>query len=116
MDTFIYVNKKSNIDETMFEVVETKGMGHPDNICDTLAEKISAAYSRYCVENYGVILRHMIDKLSILGGGSKVKFGGGEITSSIKILINGRFTDRFQEEKIDYMNIVTTTIKEYFKA
>ena len=36
-------------------------------------------------------------------------------TSSIKILINGRFTDRFQEEKIDYMNIVTTTIKEYFK-
>ena len=47
----------------MFEVVETKGKGHPDNICDTLAEKISAAYSRYCVEHYGVVLRHMIDKL-----------------------------------------------------
>lgn len=115
METFIYVNKKNNIDETMFEVVETKGKGHPDNICDTLAEKISAAYSRYCVENYGVILRHMIDKLSILGGGSKVKFGGGEMIAPIKILINGRFTDRFKEEKIDYMAIVTSTIKDYFK-
>lgn len=115
METFIYVNKKNNIDESLFEVVETKGKGHPDNICDTLAEKISAAYSRYCVENYGVILRHMIDKLSILGGGSKVKFGGGEMIAPIKLLINGRFTDRFKDEKIDYMTIVTKTIKEYFK-
>lgn len=115
METFIYVNKKNNIDDTLFEVVETKGKGHPDNICDTLAEKISAAYSNYCVEHYGVILRHMIDKLSILGGGSKVKFGGGEMIAPIKLLINGRFTDRFQQEKIDYMTIVTKTIKNYFK-
>lgn len=115
MKTFIYVNKKSNIDDVLFEVVETKGKGHPDNICDTLAEKISAAYSRYCVEHYGVVLRHMIDKLSILGGGSKVKFGGGEMVSPIKLLINGRFANCFQKEKIDYMAIVTKTIKDYFK-
>lgn len=115
METFIYVNKKNNINDTLFEVVEPKGKGHPDNVCDTLAEKISATYSRYCIENYGVILRHMIDKLSILGGGSKVKFGGGEMIAPIKILINGRFTDRFKDEKIDYIAIVIKTIKGYFK-
>lgn len=115
MKTFIYVNEKNKIDNQKFEVVETKGKGHPDNICDTLAEKISSNYSKYCVENFGVILRHMIDKLSILGGGSMVKFGGGEMISPIKILVNGRFTDRFQNVKINYMNIVETTIKEYFK-
>ena len=91
MEIFVYSNKKDNINDTLFEVVETKGKGHPDNICDTLAEKISSEYSKYCLEKYGVILRHMIDKLSILGGGSKVKFGGGEMISPIKILINGRF-------------------------
>ena len=64
MNVFIYVNKKDNIDNQKFEVVETKGKGHPDNICDTLAEKISANYSKYCINKYGVILRHMIDKLS----------------------------------------------------
>ncbi len=115
MEIFIYTNKKSNINDTKFEVVETKGKGHPDNVCDTLAEKISSEYSKYCLEHYGVILRHMIDKLSILGGGSKVKFGGGEMTSPIRILINGRFTDRFRDKKIDYMKIVSDTIKNYFK-
>ena len=51
METFIYTNKKENIDNIQFEVVETKEKGHPDNICDTLAEKISANYSKYCMEN-----------------------------------------------------------------
>ena len=115
MEVFIYTNKKNNIDNQKFEVVETKGKGHPDNICDTLAEKISANYSNYCLTNYGVIFRHMIDKLSILGGGSVVKFGGGYMISPIKILVNGRFTDRYNNEKIDYMHIVNSTIKEYIK-
>lgn len=115
MENFIYINKKKNIDQQPFEVVETKGKGHPDNICDTLAEKISANYSKYCLEHYGVILRHMVDKLSILGGGSKVKFGGGEMKQPIKILLNGRFTDRYKNKKIDYMHIITKTIKDYFK-
>lgn len=115
MQTFIYVNRKKNIDNQEFEVVETKGKGHPDNICDTLAEKISTNYSKYCLEHYGVILRHMIDKLSILGGGSKVQFGGGEMKTPIRILVNGRFTDKYKEEKINYMNIVYKTIMDYFK-
>lgn len=115
METFIYVNKKKNINNQKFEVVETKGKGHPDNICDTLAEKISANYSNYCLENYRVILRHMIDKLSILGGGSKVKFNGGEMIAPIRILVNGRFTDKYNNIKIDYMKIVNKTIKNYFQ-
>lgn len=114
MKPFIYTNIKENIDQLPFEVVETKGKGHPDNICDTLAEKISQEYSKYCLEKYGVILRHMIDKLSILGGGSKVYFQKGELTHPIKILINGRFTNKYQNETIDYMNIVKTTIINYF--
>lgn len=115
MQTYIYVNKKKKINNQKFEVVETKGKGHPDNICDTLAEKISANYSKYCLEHYDVILRHMIDKLSILGGGSKVQFGGGNMKNPIRILVNGRFTDKYKNEKIDYMSIVSKTIKDYFK-
>lgn len=115
MKTFIYESTKEDIDNTKFEVVETKGKGHPDNICDTLAEKISANYSNYCLKNYGVILRHMVDKLSILGGGSKVGFGFGKMTSNIRILVNGRFTSKFKNEEINYMTIVSNTIHEYFE-
>lgn len=115
MKTFIYVDEKKNINDTQFEVVETKGKGHPDNICDTLAEKISSNYSKYCIERYGVVLRHMIDKLSILGGGSKVQFGTGKMINPIRVLINGRFTDTFENEKIDYMEIISKTIRNYMK-
>ncbi len=115
MQTFIYTNKKADINNQEFEVVETKGKGHPDNICDTLAEKISIEYSKYCIEHYGVILRHMIDKLSVLGGGSRVHFKNSEMIAPIRVLINGRFTDRYKDEKIDYMKIVSKVIKQYFK-
>lgn len=115
MKTFIFENIKKTINEIDFEVVETKGKGHPDNICDTLAEKISSNYSKYCLTKFGVILRHMIDKLSILGGGSKVKFGQGEMISPIRVLVNGRFTDRYGDNKIDYMIIVKNTIIDYFQ-
>ena len=115
MNLFIYSEKQKSINNKEFEVVETKGKGHPDNICDTLAEKISANYSNYCIEKYGFILRHMVDKLTVLGGGSKVSFGKGEMKEPIRVLINGRFTDRYKDEKIDYMSIVNKTVKEYFK-
>lgn len=115
MNIFIYKSDKPKINDTEFEVVETKGLGHPDNICDTIAEKISAAYSKYCLDNYGTILRHMVDKITILGGGSKVSFGHGEMISPIRVLLNGRFTCNFQTEKIDYKSIVDTVIKSHFK-
>lgn len=56
----------------------------------------------------------MIDKLSILGGGSKVYFGKGIMTHPIRILINGRFTSIYNKEKIDYMKIIKNTIINYF--
>lgn len=116
MKAFIYSNNKNiSINETEFEVVETKGKGHPDNICDTLAEKISADYSNYCLEKYGTILRHMIDKLSVLGGGSKVSFKKGEMINPIRVLVNGRFTSKYNNEEIDYMKIVNNAINKYFK-
>ena len=52
MNTYIYINKKEKINDIQFEVVETKGKGHPDNICDTLAEKISSNYGRLPVSEF----------------------------------------------------------------
>lgn len=115
MNVYIYKSARQKINDTEFEVVETKGLGHPDNLCDTIAEKISAAYSKYCLENYGTILRHMVDKITILGGGSKVSFGHGEMTAPIRLLLNGRFTNNFNGEIIDYKMIVGNTVKAHFK-
>jgi S-adenosylmethionine synthetase len=75
-------------DETT--IVERKGFGHPDTLADHLAERLSQAYSRYTLANFGAVLHHNFDKLALLGGASKVRYGGGEMVAPVRVLINGR--------------------------
>ena len=102
------------IDDSEYEIVERKGIGHPDTLCDTLAEKISQAYSQYCLSRYGLILRHMVDKIALSGGATKVKFGGGEMQKPIRLYLNCRFTRTFQQEAIPYLEIVKDTVYKHF--
>lgn len=111
----ISTSNKLKINDTDYEIVERKGLGHPDNICDSIAEEISRNYSLFCLKNYGLILRHMVDKITVLGGSSKVSFGHGEMVHPIRILLNGRFTHQFNDEQIDYKQIVKLSIFNYFK-
>jgi S-adenosylmethionine synthetase len=44
------------------EIVERKGIGHPDTMCDALAERFSVALSCYYLQRCGRILHHNVDK------------------------------------------------------
>ena len=67
------------------EIVERKGLGHPDTICDALAEELSLALSRFYLERFGAILHHNVDKALLWGGRSRPAFGGGEVLEPIEI-------------------------------
>lgn len=111
---FVYSSGKPRADDTSFEIVERKGVGHPDTLCDTIAEKVSQAYSQYCLDRYGIILRHMVDKIALSGGATKVKFGGGEMQKPIKLYLNCRFTRTYQQETIPYFEIVKDVVYKHF--
>ncbi len=74
------------------EMVERKGLGHPDTICDALAENLSLALSRHYFERCGTILHHNVDKGLLVGGTARPAFGGGEVGEPIEIYIAGRAT------------------------
>jgi S-adenosylmethionine synthetase len=74
------------------EVVERKGLGHPDSICDALAEELSLALCRAYLERCGGILHHNVDKVLLVGGASRPAWGGGEVTAPIEIFLAGRAT------------------------
>jgi len=109
----VYSSGTPCIDDTEFEVVERKGVGHPDTLCDTIAEKVSQAYSQYCLERYGTILRHMVDKIALSGGSAMVKFGGGEMQRPIRLYLNCRFTRTYQQETVPYLEIATNAIRKH---
>ena len=69
-------------DGRLVEVVERKGIGHPDTICDALAEEVSRALSRTYLERFGRVLHHNVDKALLCGGSAAPRFGGGEIDAA----------------------------------
>jgi len=79
-----------------FEIVERKGLGHPDTICDALTENLSRALSRAYLERFGAILHHNVDKALLCGGAAQPAFGGGYVTEPIDIYLAGRATARFE--------------------
>jgi len=76
--------------ENPVEIVERKGTGHPDTICDNLAEELSAALCKLYLEEFGFVQHHNVDKALLVGGVAEPKFGGGEIITPIEIYLVGR--------------------------
>ena len=80
-----------NIDEEgAVEIVERKGLGHPDTICDALAENFSRNLCREYRKRFDRILHHNVDKALLCGGRAKPEFGGGIVLEPIEIYLAGR--------------------------
>jgi S-adenosylmethionine synthetase len=77
------------------EMVERKGIGHPDSICDALTEEFSRTLSRYYLQRFGRILHHNVDKGLLHAGVTRPQFGGGEVLEPIDIYLAGRATMSF---------------------
>jgi len=80
------------------EFVERKGLGHPDYIADAIAESVSRALCREYLKRFGEVLHHNVDKVLVVGGQSRPKFGGGEILAPIYVLVAGRATTEVKTE------------------
>ncbi len=75
-----------------FEVVERKGLGHPDTLADGISESISRELCRHYLEEFGQILHHNVDKVLIIAGKSQPEFGGGKVLIPPSIVVGGRAT------------------------
>lgn len=95
------------------EVVERKGLGHPDTICDALAEALSRTLSRHYLDAFGVILHHNVDKALLVGGAARPAFGGGEVLEPIDIYLAGRAVERVGDKAIPVREIVEETSRQW---
>lgn len=84
------------IEQQEIEIVERKGIGHPDSIADGLAETVSRALCRLYQDTCGAILHHNTDQVEIVAGRSQPAYKGGDLVSPIYILLNGRATKEFE--------------------
>jgi S-adenosylmethionine synthetase len=75
-----------------FEVVERKGIGHPDTLADGISEAISRQLCQHYLDEFGQILHHNVDKVLIIAGKSQPEFGGGSILIPPSVVVGGRAT------------------------
>jgi S-adenosylmethionine synthetase len=103
-------------EERPFEVVERKGRGHPDTICDAVAEQVSQALCRYYLEQFGRVLHHNVDKVLLCGGQARSTFGGGEITAPIEIYLAGRATSEVNGKVVPVADIAVAACEQWLSA
>ncbi len=99
-----------------FEIVERKGIGHPDTLCDGISDAISRELCRYYLDHFGQILHHNVDKVLLIGGRSRPVFGGGEILKPLTIVIGGRATDEAGGVKVPVQDIAREATEKFLKA
>ncbi|MEM1761829.1 MAG: methionine adenosyltransferase, partial [Desulfurococcaceae archaeon] len=65
-----------NVQDMKVELVERKGLGHPDYIADSASEAASRMLCKYYLKEFGTILHHNLDKTLLVGGQASPRFGG----------------------------------------
>ncbi len=99
------------VNKMKVELVERKGLGHPDYIIDASCEWVSRELSRYYLRKYGLIMHHNVDKGLIIGGEAEPKYGGGRVTKPIEIHVAGRAS--YQDDYEDVLDISEKAIKSF---
>lgn len=97
------------------EIVERKGLGHPDTLCDSVAHHVSKALCSEYKKKFGKVLHHNTDEVQLVAGSSKPKLGGGKIEEKIYILLAGRATKEYEGVEIDVDKIAIQAAKNYIK-
>ncbi|WP_406660722.1 methionine adenosyltransferase [Methanolobus sp. ZRKC3] len=96
------------------EIVERKGLGHPDSICDTIMDRISVALCAEYLEKFGGILHHNVDKSLLVAGQTRGAFGGGNVIDPMLLVIGDRATFEAEGVEVDVNNIAMDTASNWF--
>jgi len=103
------------LEKQKLEIVERKGLGHPDSICDAVMDQISVRLSRAYLEKFGTIMHHNADKSLLVAGEIETKFGGGSVKEPMLLIFGDRATFEVGRVSLPIKEMTIQTAKEWFK-
>ena len=113
----IFVEKADGltIEEQPVELVERKGIGHPDSICDAIMEATSIKLCREYQERFGRILHHNIDKGLLVAGRTAPQLGGGKVIEPMRLIFGDRGTYEYLGVNIPIGEIAESTARDWLQ-
>ena len=103
------------VEDQEVEIVERKGLGHPDSICDGIAESVARALASEYLDRIGQVLHFNTDESQLVAGRARPAFGGGEVVEPIYLLIVGRATKEYGDQFVPAETIALRAAREYLQ-
>lgn len=101
------------VSQQPMELVERKGIGHPDTMCDAMMEAISVDLCQAYLDATGGVLHHNIDKGLLVAGQSAPALGGGRILEPMRLVIGDRATVEWEGQRIPVGDIAETAAQRW---
>lgn len=103
------------MDQQRIEIVERKGIGHPDTICDSIMEEICVALCREYQAAFGRVLHFNVDKALLVAGRTAPRLGGGTVIHPMKFIIGDRASAECDGRSIDVGAIAESSARTWLK-
>ena len=118
MKTHIGIDQSSglSIEAQSLEIVERKGKGHPDTVCDAIAESISLQLSQAYQNTFGRILHHNVDKCMLVAGQVKLQLGKGRVIQPMRLIIGGRASFGIGKQAIPISELAIDAAQRWLKS
>jgi S-adenosylmethionine synthetase len=108
-------SKQAPLEKQPIEIVERKGVGHPDSMCDAIMDQVSVELSKAYLKEFGTILHHNTDKSLLVAGDVECKFGGGVVNEPMLLIFGDRATFEADGKTIPVNEIAIQTAKDWLK-
>lgn len=103
------------VEKQAVELVERKGIGHPDTICDSIMEATSVALCREYLKTFGRVVHHNIDKCLLVAGRTSPKIGGGKVDEPMRLVFGDRAIYEISGKKVPVGEIAIATAEEWLR-
>ena len=97
------------------EIVERKGLGHPDTICDSIVEAISVDLNRMYLDQLGAIPHYNVDKALLIAGRCAKHFGSGCVSEPMELIVGDRATSVVGHRVLPVEEVARTAVVNWIE-
>jgi S-adenosylmethionine synthetase len=108
-------SKRAPLEKQQIEIVERKGVGHPDSMCDAIMDQVSVGLSKAYLDKFGTVMHHNADKSLLAAGNVECRFGGGVVNDPMLLIFGDRATFEVNGEIIPVKEIAIKKAKEWVR-
>lgn len=115
IEPMILESSRISLAQEAVEIVERKGIGHPDTICDAVMESVAVELAQAYVKTCGRVLHFNADKAMLVAGQVACRFGGGSVLAPMRLVMGDRATFEWKNKHIPVKEIAEQTAYKWFK-